>query len=174
MKFQLHKKGQQFQGTIFLGIGAVIALIVLGITLVISQEIFASFEDQFDDTILTQSNLSNGITLNDGANVSLQHFLNVNCVSVQNESTVLDVSNFTCFSTGQITLNNDSVGVDGLTWNVTYTYTDRTFAFNASQDSITGIDKVSGFNPTIGIIIGAVLVIMLVFSAFLTDRFRFT
>ncbi len=48
--------------------------------------------------------------------------------------------------------------------------TSNTFAFNASEDALTGIDKVSGFQPTIGIVVAAVAVISIVIAGFIFTR----
>ena len=43
-------------------------------------------------------------------------------------------------------------------------------AFNATADALTGIDKIAGFQPTIGIVIAAVAVISIVIAGFIFRR----
>lgn len=86
-------------------------------------------------------------------------------VTVSNASGALTSNNFTVSdNTGGIQVTD--FHLEGVLLNATYTSSTGSSAFNATQDGLIGLDAFSDFQPTIAVILVAVIIIGLLLSGF--------
>ena len=144
---------------------SVLILIILAVTLGVgSQVILKTQETQLVQATNQQANDSVNVSQNAFATLSYRMIINTT-VTVYNSSAgvILQAANWTMTKAdseaGQINISGASFA--GKILNVSYSYVNTTYttAYNSSQDGLVGLDTFSDFQPTLAVILVAVVVI---------------
>ena len=148
---------------------AVILLVVIAVVIGVGSQVL--------DTVQTTQDVNDevGSVVNETLTVAVNTFQQLDNIRIDNTSVTVtngtgDALSFEMLSAqavlGQINVT-DAIN-DGLSANVSYSFTIRveSASFNATADGLSGLTTFSGFQPTIAVIVVAVIVIGLLLGGF--------
>lgn len=138
-------------------------LIITFLVVVVIGSLAGTTLASLQDTQAETASATDEVTLLNGTAVSLTNTDVLSVSLVTNTTVNLTSGNYTVQnSAGTITLIDNTY--NNSDWNVTYTYTDsETTAASITGDGITGIENLTDLFPVIGVILGIVMILVVIF-----------
>jgi len=138
-------------------------LIVTFLVVVVIGAMAGTTLTSLQDSQTETASATDEVTLLNGTAVSLTNTDVLSVSLVTNTTVNLTSGNYTVQNTaGTITLTDNTY--NNSAWNVTYTYTSEdTASWNITDEGITGIENLTDLFPVIGVILGIVMILIVIF-----------
>lgn len=152
---------------------AVLVLVVLAVVLGVGSQVILKTQDT-QGTTTTESTINESLSANGSIahsgtpTISLNiHNTSAKVTNVSNDTGYTQVMeqgvHYGLLSDGTFTMFPQAAGVASGSWkvNISYNYSKfaQTYSWNASQDGLTGLDTFSEFQPSVAVVLVAVVVI---------------
>lgn len=159
-----HKRGQA-SGILSQAPAAVVILVVIAVILGVGSTVLDKVGDTQPPILAPVSNEAFTADFNLFVDLSSPGISGSVVVNNITTGAVIDASNYVVqASSGSINVSNATL--DGHVLNATYTSSTASAAFNTTQDGLAGLTTFSDFQPTIAVIVVAVIIIALLLAGF--------